>query len=85
MEAMSKADFCKLCEMHRESAAVLEDVMRSFSRYSCGLPLSQVFLQSLGRQPSCKEGTRSTKLTISIDTVGQQRFRKIKSLQGFGF
>lgn len=35
MEAVSKADFCKLCEMHRESAAVLEDVMRSFSRYSC--------------------------------------------------
>lgn len=35
MEAMSKADFCKLCEMHKESAAVLENVMRSFSRYSC--------------------------------------------------
>lgn len=32
MEAISKADFCKLCEMHRESATVLEDVMRSFFR-----------------------------------------------------
>lgn len=35
MEAMGKADFCKLCKMHGESAAVLEDVTRSFSRYSC--------------------------------------------------